>query len=225
MTAAQRACAAAGAWAPQPPQDILHGTCLRRLRHAPELKPNPLVGRFVPMTASLAIEQVHSSDLSAEGAAAVCRLCDAAYGCPTQTVFTELGAGEHLLGFRAGILLSHLMWVRRWLQPDGQPPLRTAYVEMVATHPAEQGQRYATRLLEHLVPYLIDYELAALCPATEGLYRRLGWRFWRGPLFVRKQGRLIPTPEERVMILPVPRTPPLSLDVPLSVEWRPGEVW
>lgn len=177
------------------------------------------------MQAPIAIEHVRSSGLSSDAAAAVFRLCDAAYGCPTESMFNELGVGDHLLGSCGGSLVSHLMWITRWLQPEGRPPLRTAYVEMVATAPAEQGQGYATKLLEHLVPYLADYELAALCPATEGLYSRLGWRFWQGPLLVRKDGHKTPTPEERVMILPLPQTPALSLDVPLSVEWRPGEVW
>jgi aminoglycoside 2'-N-acetyltransferase I len=157
--------------------------------------------------------------------AAVRHVCDAAYGCLTQPCFDSLGPGEHLLGLCDGKLVSHIMWVTRWLQPGSEPPLRTAYVEMVATHPTEQRQGYATKLLEALVPQLAGYDLAALCPATEGLYQRLGWRFWRGPLFVRKESAKIPTPAERVMILPVPRTPALDLDAPLSVEWRPGEVW
>jgi hypothetical protein len=44
-------------------------------------------------------------------------------------------------------------------------------------------------------------------------------------LSVRRDGRIEPTPEERVMIHPLPLTPILDLDVPLSIEWRPGEVW
>ena len=117
------------------------------------------------------------------------------------------------------------MWVTRWLQPAGQPALRTAYVEMVATTPPAQRQGYASALLEHLVPLVGDYQLAALCPATEHLYARLGWRFWRGPLSARKDGGIVATPDERVMILPLLQTPSLDLDSPLSVEWRCGEVW
>jgi hypothetical protein len=57
------------------------------------------------------------------------------------------------------------------------------------------------------------------------MYARLGWEFWRGPLFIRRAGRLIPTPDEEVMILRLPKTPPLDLEAPLSVEWREGELW
>ena len=156
---------------------------------------------------------------------AILGVCDAAYGTATAPLFASLGPGDHLLGLRHGALVSHLMWVTRWLQPAGRRPLRTAYVEMVATAPSMQRQGYASALLEHFVPLVGDYELAALCPAAEGLYAQLGWRFWRGPLSARKNGRILPTPEERVMILPLPRTPSLDPDLPLSIEWRPREVW
>ena len=72
---------------------------------------------------------------------------------------------------------------------------------------------------------LWNRELAALSPATEGLYARLGWRFWRGPLSIRTETGLIPTPDEQVMFLRLPKTPPLDDTLPLSAEWRPGEVW
>ena len=158
-------------------------------------------------------------------AEAVRRLCDAAYGTTTQPYFASLGPGEHLLGMHGGQLVSHLMWVTRWLEPHGHRPLKTAYVEMVATTPHAQRQGHATALLQYFVPLVGDYELAALCPATDGLYRRLGWGWWRGPLSARRDGHVVLTPEERVMIMPLPLTPALDLDVPLSVEWRPGEVW
>jgi len=75
------------------------------------------------------------------------------------------------------------------------------------------------------VSQVSDHQLAALCPATEHLYARLGWRFWRGPLSARRDDGIVATPHERVMILPLPQTPSLDLDLPLSVEWRRGEVW
>jgi GNAT superfamily N-acetyltransferase len=142
-----------------------------------------------------------------------------------ESYFTTVGPGDHLLGYRDRDLVSHLMWVTRWLQPADRAPLRTAYIELVATHPGEERRGHATQLLTALVPYLADYDVAALSPATEHLYARLGWRFWRGPLFARKVGCLVPTPEERVMILRLDKTPTLDSSVPLSVEWRDGEVW
>ena len=153
------------------------------------------------------------------------KLCDAAYATNTAPFFESLGPGEHLLGWRDGTLVSHLIWVPRWLQPRGQRMLRTAYVEMVATAPDQQRQGHASELLTYFVSQVPDFDVGALCPATEGLYARLGWLFWGGPLFARQDNRLVPTPEERVMILPLQPTPVLDLSLPLSIEWRPGEVW
>jgi GNAT superfamily N-acetyltransferase len=177
------------------------------------------------ISTSLVIERHSSAALSAELTGAVRELCDAAYQSATGPYLESVGPGEHLLGLQGGRLVSHLMWVMRWLQPEGRGPLRTAYVELVATAPTAQRHGYASALLQHVVALVGDFELAALSPATDGLYRRLGWRFWRGPLSVRRDGRIEPTPEERVMIHPLPLTPILDLDVPLSIEWRPGEVW
>jgi aminoglycoside 2'-N-acetyltransferase I len=177
------------------------------------------------MPESLEVVRAHSSALTSEMTRQVRVLCDAAYGEDTAGYFEALGHGEHLLGLREGALVSHLMWVTRWLQVADAPPMRTAYVEMVATAPTEQRRGFATALLERLVPHVADYDVAALCPATDNLYARLGWRFWRGPLAARKDEELLATPDERVMLLELPRTPTLDFDQPLSVEWRPGEVW
>jgi GNAT superfamily N-acetyltransferase len=171
------------------------------------------------------IRKITSGDLSPELAQAVIRVCDAAYQTDTKPLFSQLGPGLHLLAFQGDKLVSHLMWVTRWLQPEGITPLRTAYVEMVATDPPMQRCGYASLLLGDFVRHVGEYELAALCPATESVYARLGWKFWRGPLAARREGHLIPTPEERVMLLPLPHTPALDWERPLSVEWREGEVW
>ena len=80
--------------------------------------------------------------------------------------------------------------------------------------------------MERLVAEVGDYDIAALSPAETTLYTRLGWEFWQGPLFHRKDGELIPDPDdEAVMILRLPKTPTLDLSLPISIEWREGEVW
>jgi aminoglycoside 2'-N-acetyltransferase I len=176
-------------------------------------------------TPGLVIERVPSAALPPATSASVRAVCDSAYHESMAEYFDAIGPGEHLLGWQNGKLVSHLMWVTRWLQPDDGPMLRTAYVELVATTPAFQRQGHATALLEYFPSQVTDFDIAALSPATESLYTRLGWRFWRGPLAVRTTQGLLPTPEEQIMILPLPRTPVLNLEDPLSVEWRPGEAW
>lgn len=180
------------------------------------------------MTAPSPLQVRHTSTirLSPAERAAVVGLCEAAYEEPIAGYLDTLGPGEHLLGHADGALVAHLMWVTRWLQAGDGPLFRTAYIELVATAPAARRRGHATRLLEEALPRLGGYDLAALSPATEGIYLRLGWRSWRGPLSHRREGRRIADrADERVMILALPRTPPLDLDAPLSVEWRPGEVW
>jgi aminoglycoside 2'-N-acetyltransferase I len=177
------------------------------------------------MSQDLTIAVAHSSGLTAEERASIHRLCDRAYGEDLGPLFAAYTNPTHVLGHLGKELVSHAMWVTRWLQPNGGPLLRTAYVEMVATDPPQRGRGFATRVVRHLASHMEDYDLAALCPGETTLYGRLGWVSWRGPLFIRSNGGWIPTPEERIMILSLPKTPILDLNSPLSAEWREGELW
>lgn len=172
--------------------------------------------------ARLDIERVATQSLTASAHSDLRGLCDLAYGQP---VFETFGGGVHMLGWHEGRLVAHALWITRWLQPQGLPLLRTAYVELVATHPDHRNRGYATAIMEQVAVEIAGEELGALSPATLGLYERLGWRLWRGPLFARTDSGTIPTPNERVMVLPLSRTPPLDFQASLSVEWRPGEIW
>ena len=175
----------------------------------------------------LRVECRASGSLSPTEWEEVLALCALAYDEPLQQYFSDIGPGVHVLARLNGALVSHAIWVTRWLQPGQGPPLRTAYVEVVATHPAHARQGLASLVMERLVAELPDdVAVAALCPATMSIYLRLGWRSWEGPLGVRlPSGELLPTPAERVMVLPLPGRPELDLTQPLSVEWRPGEMW
>ncbi|MCU0634806.1 MAG: GNAT family N-acetyltransferase [Gemmatimonadaceae bacterium] len=157
---------------------------------------------------------------------ALVTLCDAAYEEPTAPFFADVGAGVHVLALDDDALVAHAMWVTRDLQSPGHAAWSTAYVELVATHPTHQRRGYATAVLRALAEQVRDFDLAALSPSDPAFYARLGWEPWRGPLSVRTADGLASTPEEEIMILRLPRTPAsLDVDAPLSVEWRPGEVW
>ena len=173
------------------------------------------------------IDVVDSSSLDPALREDILSLCAVAYGEDLAPLFTAYGAGTHVVGTIGGALVSHAMWVTRWLQPGPRPPLRTAYVEAVATHPDHRRRGYASALLGRLADEIPDeYEMAALAPATLGIYERLGWRAWRGPLAIRRpDGSIEPTPDETVMVLDLPGRAVLDLDAPLSAEWRGGEVW
>ena len=108
--------------------------------------------------------------------------------------------------------------------------MRTAYVEAVATAPGHQRKGLATAVLQRLGEVVAadpSWELAALSPSDAAFYERLGWELWRGPLAIRRDGRLEPSPDdEQVMIQRLPRTPAtLDTTTLLTAEWREGELW
>jgi hypothetical protein len=96
---------------------------------------------------------------------------------------------------------------------------------MVASEPRFQGRGFASAVMRRLAIAIQDFELGGLCPAEPMLYTKLGWVFWQGPVFIRTSDGLLSTPDANVMILRLQKTPPLDLALPLSAEWREGEVW
>jgi aminoglycoside 2'-N-acetyltransferase I len=174
----------------------------------------------------LSLEVKQTGSLLAAEAAEVRALCCEAYQENLSGLLADLGPGVHVLGRAEGALVTHAMWIPRPLRAGARPPLLSAYVEAVATRPAFQRRGLASAVMRRLAHEIGSHDLGALCPSDESFYARLGWERWRGPLFVERTGLLEPTPEETVMVLRLPRTPPdLDLDAPLSAQWRPGEVW
>jgi hypothetical protein len=71
-----------------------------------------------------------------------------------------------------------------------------------------------------------DYELGCLQTDQTSFYAHLGWEEWRGPLAGRCDDGLIPTPDQRgVMVLRFPNTPPLDLDAALTIERQRERIW
>ena len=174
----------------------------------------------------LQISQHRVDELSADARSELIQLCSAAYEADFSRIFDVLPDTTHLFGRRDGVLVAHVAWVTRWLQPAGLPILQTAYIEAVATAPAHQGRGYASLLLREAAKRFHAYDLGALSPSEEGFYARLGWELWRGPLAIRTATGLIETPaDEQVMILRLPRTPSLDLSALLTAEWRRGALW
>lgn len=164
--------------------------------------------------------------LTAAQQAAIIELCTRAYQEDFTPYLAALTDGVHVLAYNEDILVSHAMWVTRWLQVGIEPLRRTAYVEAVATEPAYQHRGYATLVLRRLADEIQTFDIGALSPSDQAFYARLGWEGWRGPLAVRSDRGLIATPDEQVMILRLPNTGPVDLHAPLSIEWRAGdEVW
>lgn len=135
--------------------------------------------------------------------------------------------GMHFLLSVDGALVAHASVVERELRV-GDSPIRTGYVEAVATEPARQGKGYGTALMREVNSYVTsNFALGALGTGSQGFYERLGWRIWRGPTGVRTPDGVQRTIEEDgyVLVLPTPSTPVLDPDALITCEWRPGDVW
>jgi aminoglycoside 2'-N-acetyltransferase I len=177
------------------------------------------------MPEGLSLKVIKGTELSKQERYEVVALCSRAFETDYGVFLPTFIDATHILACRQGALVSHALWITRWLQPEGLRPLRTAYVEAVATDETVRRQGYATAVMERLGQEIKDFELGGLSPAEQGLYLRLGWELWRGPLFIRTAAELVPTPDEVVMVLRLPNTPGLDLDAALSAEWREGELW
>jgi hypothetical protein len=80
-----------------------------------------------------------------------------------------------------------------------------------------------------LATEIAGFELGALSTERHAFYARLGWEIWQGPLAVRTPAGLELTafddPNDRVMILRTPRTPPLDPTATLIGEPRTLAHW
>jgi aminoglycoside 2'-N-acetyltransferase I len=156
----------------------------------------------------------------------------AAFG-PGDEAFTEddwqhaLG-GLHVVVELDGVLVAHAAVVERELDVDGRP-VRTGYVEAVATDPDRQGQGLGTTVMRAVTADIRErFELGALGTGSHRFYERLGWLTWQGPTSVlMPDGRTRRTPDEDgyILVLPTPSSPSLDLTAPIRCRWRPGAVW
>jgi len=151
--------------------------------------------------------------------------CERAFEEDLEPYFRAYAIDAHAVVRENGTILAHALWGLRWLAPGAREPLRTAYVEMVAVAAEHRGRGLGTLLMRTVADAIRSYELGALSPVAPGLYERLGWERWLGPLAIRTPGGLRPTPDDRVMVLRLPGTPPLDPRAPLTAEWRAGELW
>jgi aminoglycoside 2'-N-acetyltransferase I len=178
------------------------------------------------MNRKLSLEIIPKNQLTKADSDEIITLCSQAYEEDYAPYLADFEDSIHILARLEGVLVSHALWITRWLQVGTGPMMRTAYVEGVATEERYRGQGFASAVMEHLATEIADFDIGGLSPAETSLYARLGWEYWQGQLFHRKDGQLIPDPaDEEFMILRLPRTPELNLSEPISVEWREGEVW
>jgi aminoglycoside 2'-N-acetyltransferase I len=144
----------------------------------------------------------------------------------TETDWEHALGGVHVVLEEAGGIVAHASVVERVLEIDGRP-MRTGYVEAVATKPGLERRGHGSAVMREVNEIIrAEYELGALGTGALAFYERLGWERWRGPSFVRTPAGPVRTEEDDGWIM-VLRTAdsPLDLDAPISCDWRTGDVW
>jgi aminoglycoside 2'-N-acetyltransferase I len=180
--------------------------------------------RAAETTGPLRIDVLPGDSLTARQRAEIIALCSRAYEEDFSSLFDDFAATTHVLANVGRRWVSHALWIERPLFYNGAR-LRSAYVEAVATEPAHQRRGYASAVLRALALAIGAYDIGALSPSDPAFYARLGWELWQGSLFVERDGRQHPTPDEVVMVLRLPNTPPLDVGGTLAAPWRKGDIW
>jgi aminoglycoside 2'-N-acetyltransferase I len=172
-----------------------------------------------------------TADLTPGELRAIRSLCDAAWADQPEPFADEdwshaLG-GVHAVLEDDGELIAHGAVVPRTLRCGGID-LPSGYVEAVATLPRRQGSGFGSAVMRALTAHVDEtFALGALSTGVPAFYERLGWRLWAGPTSVLVDGDARATPEEdgAVMVRFTPSSPPLDPSLPISCDWRPGDVW
>ena len=178
------------------------------------------------------LRRLATADLTPREVAAIRVLLEDAFGSDEEERFTDddwdhAVGGVHFVLDLKGEIVAHASVVERELHVDGHP-LRTGYVEAVATAPDRQRAGFGSLLVADVTSLIKDrYELGGLGTGRQRFYERQGWLTWVGPSFVRTSNGPLRTPEEDgyIMVLSTPSSPLLDLTTPISCEWRPGDVW
>ncbi len=132
----------------------------------------------------------------------------------------------HVIAYRGDLVIGHAMVSTRWMQPEGHPILRSAYIDAVSVATTEQGKGVGKAVMQQIALVISDYEIAGLETDKFGFYESVGWERWPGTLAGRGENGLIPTPDQHgVMILRLPKTPELNLNGLLTIEDQGARIW
>lgn len=177
------------------------------------------------------LRQMTSSDLGPDEVRAIRAILDEAFGTGEDAFaeddWTHALGGRHFVLDVGGRIATHASVVPRTIH-IGDRPVRTGYVEAVATSPQHQGQRLGTMVMTAVGAYLREaFELGALGTGRHHFYERLGWERWAGPAFVRAPEGPRRTPDEEgfILVLRTPTSPRFDLTEAISCEPRVGDDW
>lgn len=177
----------------------------------------------------------HTDELSGSLLSGIRALLDAAFDDPAhpEEAFDDddwehtLGGIHVLVVDDEGRVVSHGSVVDRIIDVGGRP-LRTGYVEGVATRSSDEGRGHGTQVMTRIGELIAErHQLGALGTGAFHFYERLGWERWQGPSFVRIGDELHRTPDddEGIMVLRLDRSLAPDLTAPISCDDRIGDVW
>lgn len=135
--------------------------------------------------------------------------------------------GWHVVVTEDGDLVSHAAVVPRIIE-FGARPLRSGYVEAVATMLGRQRSGYgslataeATKLVRR------EFDVGVLSTSRHGFYERMGWERWQGPTFVRRGDQRVRTEgeDDGIMVLRFGLSLNLRLTDQIVCESRSGDDW
>lgn len=180
----------------------------------------------------LRLRRLAPAELTAAEAGSIRALLDEAFGTDEEERFTDADwdhavGGVHFVLDLDGEIVAHASVVEREIQ-IGERPLKTGYVEAVATATEHQGRGLGSVLMADVTAWIRErFELGTLGTGQHHFYERLGWQIWAGPSAVRTPDGERPTPDEDgyILVLRTPASPPFELTEPISCDWRPGAVW
>lgn len=181
----------------------------------------------------LRLRRLATSELTADEIRTIRALMEVAFGSEDEEERFSDDDWQHALGGvhfvleLDGEIVAHAAVVERRLFVGGLP-VRTGYVEAVATSPDRQGLGLGSIVMTDVTEYVREgFELGGLGTGRQSFYGRLGWRIWAGPSAVRTPYGERPTPDDDgyIMVLETPTSPPLDLADQIICEARPGDVW
>jgi aminoglycoside 2'-N-acetyltransferase I len=177
------------------------------------------------------VARVPTDSLTPKSMSAIRALLWAAFDNPddamTEDDWQRAMVGVHFVAEVDGEIVAYASVSQRALEVDGHP-VRTGYVEAVATAVGHQGRGIGSQVMREVNAYIRErFELGALGTDRHRFYERLGWLTWKGQTWVRTADGPRRSPEEDgyILVLPTPTSPELDLAAPISCDWRPGDSW
>ena len=165
------------------------------------------------------VRRVSTPDLKSAEIVAIRALLEAAFASDDEDEQFDEDDWQHAVGGLHfvldldGQIVAHASVVEREIHVDGRP-LRTGYVEAVATAPDRQGVGLGSVVMADVTSHIKEgFELGALGTGRHQFYERLGWLRWAGPSSVRTPDGPRRTPDEdgHILVLTTPSTPRLDL--------------